>query len=85
MRRFYDLPIIYRISLFAYYTTELETIPEAFARTVYHLLKYRVPYEDIGAEEFARKQQERDVQALRKRAAKLGLTLVATEVTQGAA
>jgi hypothetical protein len=39
----------------------------------------------MGAEAFARKQQERDVQALRKRAAKLGLTLVASEVTQGAA
>ncbi len=55
------------------------------ARTVYHLLKYRVPYEDMGAEEFARKQQERDVLALRKRAAKLGFTLVDPEVIQGAA
>jgi len=54
------------------------------ARTVYHLLKYRVPYEDMGAEEFARKQQERDVQALRKRAAKLGFTLVAPDVMEGA-
>ena len=55
------------------------------ARTVYHLLKYRVAYEDMGAEEFARKQQERDVLALQKRAAKLGFTLVAPEVTEGAA
>jgi hypothetical protein len=54
------------------------------ARTVYHLLKYRVPYEDMGADAFARKQQERDVQALRKRAATLGLTLVAPDVTEGA-
>lgn len=55
------------------------------ARTVYHLLKYRVAYEDVGAEEFARKQQERDVLALRKRAAKLGFTLVAPDELQGAA
>jgi hypothetical protein len=52
---------------------------------VYHLLKYRVQYEDMGAEEFARKQQERDVMALRKRAAKLGFTLVAPDEIQGAA
>jgi hypothetical protein len=38
----------------------------------------------MGAEEFARKQQERDVLALRKRAAKLGLTLVASAVMKGA-
>lgn len=55
------------------------------ARTVYHLLKYRVAYTDMGAEEFARKQQERDVLALRKRAAKLGFTLVAPDVIHGAA
>ena len=54
------------------------------ARTVYHLLKYRVQYEDMGAEEFARKQKERDVLVLRKRAAKLGFTLVAPDVIQGA-
>lgn len=49
------------------------------ARTVYHLLKYRVQYRDMGAEAFVRKQQERDVLALRKRAAKLGFTLVAPD------
>jgi hypothetical protein len=51
---------------------------------VYHLLNYRAPSEDMGAEEFARKQQESDMLALRKRAAKLGLTLVAPGVTEGA-
>ncbi len=51
---------------------------------MYHLLKYRVQYEDMGAEEFARKQKERDVLVLRKRAAKLGFTLVAPDVIQGA-
>ncbi len=55
------------------------------ARTVYHLLKYRVSYVDIGAEEFVRKQRERDVNALRKRAAKLGFALVDTESVPGIA
>jgi transposase len=56
-----------------------------FARTVYHLLKYRVPYVDIGAEEFVRKQRERNVNALRKRAAKLGFALVDAEPVPGIA
>ena len=55
------------------------------ARTVYHLLKYRVPYVDIGAEEFVRKQRERDVNALRKRAAKLGFALLDAELVPGIA
>jgi transposase len=55
------------------------------ARTVYHLLKYRVQYVDLGAEEFARKQRGRDVAVLRKKAAKLGFTLVVPALVQGAA
>jgi transposase len=55
------------------------------ARTVHHLLKHRVAYVDIGAEEFAHKQRERDVNALRKKAARLGFTLVDAEVVRGAA
>ncbi len=46
------------------------------ARTVYHMLKYHVHYEDIGAEEFERQHRERDIASLRKRAARLGFTLV---------
>jgi len=46
------------------------------ARIVYHMLKYRVQYEDIGAEAFGHIQRERDVTILRKKAAKLGFTLV---------
>lgn len=46
------------------------------ARTVYHLLKYHVPYQDMSAEEFERQHRERDLKALRKKAAKLGFTLV---------
>src|SRR5579859_6695358 len=31
------------------------------ARTVYHMLKYHVQYEDLGAEEFERRHRERDI------------------------
>jgi transposase len=55
------------------------------ARTVYHLLKYRVQYEDMGADGFAEKQRERDIAALHKKAAKLGYVLTATEPAQSTA
>jgi len=45
------------------------------ARTVYHLLKFRVTFNDIGAEGFESLQRERDVRALQKKAAKLGFLL----------
>jgi hypothetical protein len=54
-------------------------------RAVYHMLKYHVQYEDIGAEEFERKHRERDIVALRKKAAKLGFTLVGPEFVHTAA
>lgn len=53
------------------------------ARTVYHLLKYHVQYEDIGAERFALKQRQRDVAALHKKATKLGFTLVPPQSVEG--
>ena len=55
------------------------------ARTIYHLLKFHVQYEDIGADGFAHKQRERDVDALRRKAAKLGFTLSMPEPTGNAA
>jgi transposase len=55
------------------------------ARTVYYLLKHRVPYVDIGADVYEQKQKEREVNALRKKAAKLGFALVTPEPTQAAA
>ena len=55
------------------------------ARTVYHMLKYHVQYEDMGVEEFERRHRERDIKALRNRAAKLGLTLVDSQSVQSVA
>jgi hypothetical protein len=46
------------------------------ARTVYHMLKYHVQYEDMGAAEFERQHRDRDIKALHKKATKLGFTLV---------
>jgi len=46
------------------------------ARTVYHLLKYHVQYQALGVEAFERQHRERDLKALRKKASKLGFTLV---------
>ena len=49
------------------------------ARTVYHLLKDKTPYQDSGADAYEQKAKERDLAHLRKKAAKLGYTLTATD------
>lgn len=49
------------------------------ARTVYHMLKHHVPYYDIGAAQYTRTQQERELLSLKKKAAKLGFTLTPHE------
>ena len=46
------------------------------ARTVYYMLQHRVQYADIGAVAYEQKQQERELNSLKKKAAKLGFTLV---------
>jgi transposase len=46
------------------------------ARIVYHLLTHRTPFRDLSAEDYEQRARERDLANLRKRAAKLGLTLV---------
>jgi len=45
------------------------------ARTVYHMLKNRVPYHDIGAAEYEQHFREREMRYLQKKAARLGYTL----------
>jgi len=47
------------------------------ARAVYHLLKYKTAYHDIGTEMYEQQFREREVAHLRKKAAKLGYTLAA--------
>lgn len=45
------------------------------ARIIYHLLKYHEPYHDMGSAEYERRQRERDIRQLQRRAAKLGFRL----------
>jgi transposase len=52
------------------------------ARTVYHLLKYRVQYVEMGAEAYQQKQREREVAALHRKARKLGFTLMPPGTSQ---
>jgi transposase len=47
------------------------------ARTVYHLLKYKTPYQDIGAKAYDQQVTDREVAHLRKKAAQLGYALTA--------
>jgi transposase len=46
------------------------------ARTFYFVLKHRVPFHDLGGEEYERLANERERKNLQKRAAKLGMVLV---------
>jgi len=46
------------------------------ARTVYYLLKYHIPYQEVGAIPYEAQQRERDLALLRKKASKFGFVLV---------
>lgn len=46
------------------------------ARIVYHMLKHGTPYRDLSAQEYERRARDREIANLRKRAARLGLSLV---------
>jgi len=45
------------------------------ARVVYHLLKHREPFHDLGAEEYEKQERERHIAKLQKQARKLGFAL----------
>ena len=49
------------------------------ARAVYFMLKYRVPFEDIGAEGYETQQRERELTSLQRKAAKFGFELTPKE------
>jgi hypothetical protein len=55
------------------------------ARTFYHMLKDRTPFQDIGAAEYQRRMQERELVNLRQRAARYGFTLVPTAASTATA
>jgi len=45
------------------------------ARTVYFMLKHKTPYHDVGAQGYEEQRRERELRALRRKAAKLGFAL----------
>jgi hypothetical protein len=51
------------------------------ARLVYRMLKYGEQFVDKGMEYYEQRYQNQQIQLLRKRAAKLGMQLVATSST----
>jgi transposase len=46
------------------------------ARVFYHVLKHRVPFEPISLEQFDQQVQQREIANLKKKAAKLGFTVL---------
>jgi transposase len=46
------------------------------ARIVYHLLIHRTPFRDLSAADYEQRAREREIAALRKKATRLGLTLM---------
>jgi len=46
------------------------------ARTFYAMLKHRTPFQTMSADEYDQREREREVRRLKKRAAKLGFSLV---------
>jgi transposase len=51
------------------------------ARTFYYMLKHRTPFHDMGGEEYERRARERELHNLQKRAARLGLALIAAPIS----
>ncbi len=46
------------------------------ARTVYYMLKYKVPFDEIGTQGYETQQRQRELSHLQRKAAKLGFDLV---------
>jgi transposase len=49
------------------------------ARIIYHLLTHRTPFRDLNPEEYRQRVRAREIAAMRKKAAQLGLTLVESQ------
>ena len=50
------------------------------ARIIYHLLTHRTPFRDLSPEEYSERLRAREIAAMRKKAARLGLTLVESQI-----
>jgi transposase len=49
------------------------------ARIIYHLLTHRASFRDLSPEEYSQRVRAREITAMRKKAARLGLTLVESQ------
>jgi transposase len=49
------------------------------ARIIYHLLTHRTPFRDLSPEEYRQRIRTREIAAMRKKAARLGLALVESQ------
>ena len=49
------------------------------ARIIYHLLTHRTSFRDLSPEEYSQRIRAREIAAMRKKAARLGLTLVESQ------
>jgi len=54
----------------------MTALAHKIARTYYHMLKHRVPFREVSAEEYEKKARDRELIHLRKKAARLGMALV---------
>jgi transposase len=50
------------------------------ARIIYHLLTHRTAFRDLRPEEYSQRTRAREIAAMRNKAARLGLTLVESQV-----
>jgi transposase len=49
-------------------------------RIIYHLLTHRTSFRDLSPEEYSQRIRAREIAAMRKKAARLGLTLVESQI-----
>jgi transposase len=54
----------------------MTALAHKIARTYYHMLKHRAPFREVSAEDEEQRARERELAHLRKKAARLGLSLV---------
>lgn len=53
----------------------ITALAHKLARIIYHLLKHREPYQDLGREAYEQQFRERELRSLQRKAAKLGFQL----------
>jgi hypothetical protein len=60
-------------------TSAIVATAHKIARIIYHLLTHRTSFRDLSLEEYSQRLRAREIAAMRKKAARLGLTLVESQ------